>query len=99
MTGEQRRYGVFRRVLLCPFLAGTPPPAYNSAIEGNLHIKLLVVIRAGLAGENLAEHLIALLLHQLLKLSFIVGIVELGNRNLHQDKPADKAQCRIHAAI
>ena len=57
------------------------------------------MVGAVFSNERIADYLIAFLLHQLLELGFIVHVVELRHRHLHQNKPLNEAQRRHHPAI
>ena len=85
--------------LLSTLFAGTGALSYNLAVEGDLHRKLLIVIRTGLADQLVTKHLIFLLLHKLLQGRFIILVVELAHRHIAQDKLADELPGCFHAAV
>ena len=60
--------------LLCPLFAGAGAFADDLPVEADLNIKLLVMVRAGLAYGFIAQTLVFLLLDQLLQGCFIILI-------------------------
>ena len=60
---------------------------------------MLVVIRAGFAGQYIVQLLILFPLHKLLKGSLVVEIVRPSGRHITEDEPVDDALGRLKAAV
>ncbi len=72
------------------FFAAASPLPHHGAVEADLHLELLGVIRAGLAGELVLDNLVLFLLDQLLELGLIVHIPRMLRRDVRQDKPVNQ---------
>ena len=73
--GEQRLDSCTGSFLLGTLFTAADAFAHYATVEGHRHSKALIMVRAGLASERIAEDLIFLLLYQFLQGGLKVGIV------------------------